>query len=207
MRDARFSSVHHGSKTDYTMQISFHGAAMAKDGCACIFLCPTEGGKSTLSLYLYQNGYEYISDDRVEVTTETQTVTGRYKPIELRPGGYRLLRSLGVLSGEEVEFDAFPSRERYRFYPQKSGNTAVPLREIFLINRTEEHNGVRLVEKSEAIRIMMENVMEPVPVNGEYLRALSFLAEKMRSEVSYCNLSFLTEVLERGTTHEQYPFL
>lgn len=194
--------IHQGLKADYTMRILFHGAAMAKDGCACVFLCPTGGGKSTLSVYLYKNGYEYLSDDRVEIAAETQTVTGRYKPIELRPGGYMLLRSMGILSEEEADFDASPGRERYRFFPRRAKDASVPLGEIFLIKRTDKKNCAKPIEKSEAIRIMMENAAQPVPVSGDYLRALSLLSEKLRKEISYCDMDFLKEIIDGGHAYE-----
>ena len=53
MMDVHVMRIHQGLKADYTMRILFHGAAMAKDGCAYVFLRRNELRRAEDGLKLF----------------------------------------------------------------------------------------------------------------------------------------------------------
>ena len=58
-------------KDDYVI---FHGAALAKNGGAKVFLGPSQSGKTTISLFSAQNGYRLICDDVCVINKKNLTV-------------------------------------------------------------------------------------------------------------------------------------
>ena len=73
--------------------IALHGAAVAKDGKATLLLASTMNGKSTLTAFLWQAGYEYITDDEIFISRQDIQVQTVRKNLSLRQGGYDLLGS------------------------------------------------------------------------------------------------------------------
>lgn len=173
---------------------TLHGAVILSNGCAHVFLCPTGGGKSTLTVYLQKRGLQAWTDDRTELDYDTLTVFPRSDAVALREGGYRLLLEKGLLSPLEVEYDADPGRERYYFQLPPCGQELLPLGSIWLLRRGEE-NRVESVAKANGIRLLMENSMDPVPITGEYLRFLNRLSERVKGILYYRDMEFVYEVL------------
>ena len=173
---------------------TLHGAVILSNGCAHVFLCPTGGGKSTLTVYLHKCGLPAWTDDRVELDCDTLTVFPRSDAVALREGGYRLLLDKGVLSPSEVEYDSDPGRERYYFQLPPYKTDPLPLGSIWLLRRGEE-NRVESVPKANAVRLLMENAMDPVPITGEYLRFLNRLSERVKGILHYRDMKFVYDVL------------
>lgn len=72
--------------------LALHGAAIAKNGKAYLFLASTTCGKSTLTAFLWKKaGYEYITDDEIFISREDRCVLPVRKNLSLRQGGYDLL--------------------------------------------------------------------------------------------------------------------
>ena len=173
---------------------TLHGAVILSSGCAHVFLCPTGGGKSTLTVHLQKRGLQAWTDDRAEVDYDTLKVVPRSDAVALREGGYRLLLDKGVLSPSEVEYDPDPGRERYYFQLPPCGTEQLPLGCIWLLRRGEE-NWTESVQKASAVRLLMENAMDPVPITGEYLRFLNRLSEKVKGILHYRDIEFVYDVL------------
>lgn len=74
--------------------LALHGAAVAKDGRATLLLASTTSGKSTLTAFLWQAGYEYITDDEIFISCKDIQLKPVRKNLSLRQGGYDLLGSL-----------------------------------------------------------------------------------------------------------------
>ena len=173
---------------------TLHGAVIRSNGCAHVFLCPTGGGKSTLMVYLQKCGLPAWTDDRAEQDCDMLTVLPRSDAVALREGGYNLLCQKGVLSPWEVEYDPDPGRERYYFQVPPCATEPLPLGSIWLLRRGEE-NRVELVSKSNTIRLLMENAMDPVPITGEHLRFLNRLSDKVKGILHYRDMEFVYDVL------------
>ena len=71
--------------------IALHGAAVAKSGKAQLLLASTMGGKSTLTAFLWKEGYEYITDDEIFISRSTMRLVPVRKNLSLRQGGYEML--------------------------------------------------------------------------------------------------------------------
>lgn len=71
--------------------IALHGAAVAHEGKASLLLASTTCGKSTLTAFLWQSGYEYITDDEIFISRKDLHVKPVRKNLSLRQGGYDLL--------------------------------------------------------------------------------------------------------------------
>lgn len=107
-----------------------------------------------------------------------------------------MLLDKGVLSSPEVEYDPDPGRERYYFQLPPCGMEPLPLGSIWLLRRGEE-NWTESVQKASAVRLLMENAMDPVPITGEYLRFLNRLSEKVKGILHYRDMEFVYDVLMR----------
>ena len=147
-------------------------------------------------MYLHKHGLHAWTDDRAELDYDTLTVFPRSDAVALREGGYRLLLDKGVLSPSEVEYDPDPGRERYYFQLPPCGQDSLPLGSIWLLRRGEE-NWTESVQKASAVRLLMENAMDPVPITGEYLRFLNRLSEKVKGILHYRDMEFVYDVLTR----------
>ena len=173
---------------------TLHGAVILSNGCAHVFLCPTGGGKSTLTVYLHKRGLPAWTDDRAELDYDTLAVFPRSDAVALREGGYRLLQDKGMLSPLDVEYDPDPGRERYYFQLPSCGMEPLPLGSIWLLRRGEE-NWTESVQKASAVRLLMENAMDPVPITGEHLRFLNRLSERVKGILHYRDMEFVYKVL------------
>lgn len=82
---------------------ALHGAAVEYHGKAIVFLGATTTGKTTLTAYLTQNGFGYLTDDCVLIDRSDLTVHPVTTPIHLREGGLRVLEKLGC-APEQTEY-------------------------------------------------------------------------------------------------------
>lgn len=73
--------------------IALHGGAIAKNGKAILLLASTTCGKSTLTGYLWQAGYEYITDDEIFISRKDIKIEPVRKNLSLRQGGFDLIGS------------------------------------------------------------------------------------------------------------------
>lgn len=113
-----------------------HGAAVAKNDRAYVFLANTHIGKSTMVSFLLKNGFEYITDDRVIIKTSNLSITPFTKPVMLRQGAVELLNGYYNLN-IPIKKIKYKGIERYFFIPSNccSGNPV--LANIYILNRTE----------------------------------------------------------------------
>lgn len=74
--------------------LALHGAAVAKENKAFLFLAKTTAGKSTLAAFLWLSGYEYITDDEIFLSQKDLCVEPARKTLSLRPGGYKILQEI-----------------------------------------------------------------------------------------------------------------
>ena len=102
--------------------LALHGAAVAKDGKATLLLASTTSGKSTLTAFLWQAGYEYITDDEIFITCKDLMVQPIRKNLSLRQGGFDLLGTAfekvhKVFDGKTNTYIVIPEEKlRYESY-------------------------------------------------------------------------------------------
>ena len=95
----------------------FHGAAIAKGGKAFLFLAPTSVGKTTLTSFLVNKGFSYITDDCILLEKNTFFTIPYSTPMMLREGGKKVLNKNGISfeclspldNGIDVRYSYIPS--------------------------------------------------------------------------------------------------
>lgn len=80
-------------KEDY---LFFHAACIAKGSSAVLLLGESMAGKSTLSTYLFANGFDYLTDDYTIIQQSNNTIEPFKKLIHIRQGTEQLLKRKGV---------------------------------------------------------------------------------------------------------------
>ena len=86
-----------------------HGGAVAKQGKAYAFAAPSGSGKSTLVAYLSHNGYRYLSDDMIILSSPDACIVKFPIPLSIKQG------SVDVLS------ECFPHLRAARTLPSPKG--------------------------------------------------------------------------------------
>ena len=178
-------------------RILLHGAAMVYNGCTYLFIARTGGGKSTLSLFLHKRGWGYLSDDQIEIDSETLITHGSYKAIDLRKSSMALLSNMKLLRSDEVVIDATPGRERYMYYPPLCSGNEYPLGTVFFLERWGKGNCLSPLSKREAMQMLMLNSIYPVAVSGVFVRSIGRIAERVRGVFRYSDMAYIAQTIER----------
>lgn len=114
--------------------VMLHGGGVAYGDYAFLFLGSSMAGKSTLTAYLCMEGYEYISDDRLLINVEKQTVIPYTKPITLRAEGKEILEKKEQI--ETLPF-RFANVNKELFTPPNCRKDITNISRIFVLVREE----------------------------------------------------------------------
>lgn len=176
--------------------LALHGGAVAKDGKAYLFLAATTSGKTTLTTYLTEQGFSYITDDCILLDEENR-VHPFTTPVHLRAGGYEVLRQTGCALSEAVFLDD-PAMTRYVFTPKNRATSPLPLERIFFIERTTDRNHCEILKTTEKMTALMKSPIKPYALNAAYLSRLARLTAYPAEKLMYKDLSYVREVIENG---------
>ncbi|MBO5248851.1 MAG: hypothetical protein J6B54_06180 [Clostridia bacterium] len=175
---------------------ALHGAAVVHDGGAYVFLAATTSGKTTLTTFLTQNGFGYLTDDCVLIDRETLEVFPCTTPIHLREGGVSVLRQYGYCPTLAHLRD--PGFERWTFTPLRCEEQPVPLKQIFFLQRTEGENSVVGLPTNEIFSRLLTSPIVEYSLTADYLKMISRLAQGVPKELRYADMNYVKEVLHRG---------
>ncbi|WP_269518229.1 hypothetical protein [Alteromonas sp. BMJM2] len=179
--------------------ICLHGNALTKNNRTIVLLAPSGTGKSTLSSWLMQQGYQLMSDDMVALH---KTEKGN---------GYRLFPSWPVMrlwpdsinttlnSNEQHEkVHANFDKKVISVQPNNENFKSKLLTDIIILNRqdtpkTKNKNNidVRSLNGSAAVMALLKNtilgeVYRPLNIEAERLTGLAQVAQKVQiSELTY----------------------
>lgn len=181
----------------YPHVLALHGAAVEHAGGAYVFLAATTSGKTTLTTFLTQKGFCYLTDDCVLIDRETLEVYPYTTPIHLRAGGVEVLRQ-SKSCPTSLEHIQDPGFERWTFTPTNCVEKPSPLKQIFFLQRTENENGVISLNTNEIFSRLLKSPIIEYPVTAEYLKIISRLAAAGAYELRYKDMSFAEEVLRNG---------
>jgi len=180
--------------------LAVHAGAVGIDGRAFILAGFTESGKSTLTAYLYNQGYEYISDDIVLIKKKDLSVVPFRRPLQLRQGGADVLRRYNVrLDG--CDFIDFGNIKRIVMPVKPLLYDEYSIGGILFIRRTENINSLLPIPKQKAFTNLMKNqfvFMKPEP---ELLGIIKALCEKGVYELLYSDMKYVGDVL-KGIAYE-----
>ena len=181
-----------------TSVFAMHGAAVEWRGKCYVFLAATTSGKTTLTSYLVHCGCGYVTDDCVLLDRKTYMVHPFSTPLHLREGGLKVLERYGVLLGDLYCFSEDNNRTcRYIYTPKNCLEQALPLGEIFFIERTETENAICQLSIQEKIAALMKSPITVYPIEIEYLRFLASLGAKYCKCLRYCDMDFVKEIVQQ----------
>ena len=177
--------------------LALHGAAVEWRGEAYLFLAATTSGKTTLTSYLTSCGFGYLTDDCILLDRSTFCVHPYTTPIQLRDGGREVLQAYRAEPDGLQLLEESGAQRRWVYTPENSIETAIPLRKIFFLERTEDENGSIGMSATERIAALMKSPITHYPVTGDYLRLLTRLAKTDCYILRYCDMRYVKELIER----------
>lgn len=179
--------------TQYNCNIfAIHGAAVEWQKKAYLFVASTTSGKSTLTSYLTNMGFGYITDDCILLDRQTFKIYPHTTPIHLRDGGLKILTQYKSIH-ENLETIEDKEIKRHVYTPQNCINESVSLGKIFFINRTNAKNYLMDMTTTQRIIALMKAPITPYSITPEYLAFLSELSNKDCKELYYCDMNFVAE--------------
>lgn len=175
--------------------LALHGAAVEWRGGCYLFLAATTSGKTTLTAYLTERGFGFLTDDCILLDRESLCVHPDAEPLHLRDGGLEVLRRVGAVpDGLRTMGEALPLR-RHVYTPRSVVDKPVPLRRIYFTERTEDANGVSPLSTNESIAALMQAPITPYPVTGDYLRFLGRLSRVGCFRLRYRDMDYVKELI------------
>ena len=177
--------------------LALHGAAVELGGKCYVFLASTTTGKTTLTSYLIYCGCGYLTDDCVLLDRSSYMVYPFSIPLHLREGGLNVLKKYNALPKNLSELFEQDGLCRYVYTPQNTVESAIPLGEIFFLERTEAENAVLPMSATEKLTALLKSPITAYPITAEYLRFLSNLGKTYCKRLKYCDMNFVKEVITR----------
>ena len=177
---------------------AIHGGAIEYGNNAYIFLSPTLGGKTTLTSYLSAQGCDYITDDCILLDKINFNVYPYTTPIHLRQGGIDILSAYYSAPEDLREIKDGSEVQRFVYTPKNCVNSAIPLKRIFFIERTENENRLVQMNATERIAALMKSPITDYEINGEYIRFLSKLAKYECHILKYSDMNYVKDIIQNG---------
>ena len=178
--------------------LALHGAAVEYEGVAYLFLAPTTSGKTTLTSYLTNLGFGYLTDDCILLNKQSFHIHPFTTPIHLRKGGLTVLNRLGIELKEVQHLKEHENTERFVYSPKKCITTPIPLKTIFFIKRTENENCLKEINTIERITSLLKAPITNYELTSDYLRFLSKLSKEECYQLLYCDMNYVKELIEHG---------
>ena len=176
---------------------ALHGAAVEWKGKAYVFLAATTTGKTTLTSYLTFCGCGYITEDCVLLDRQSFDIYPVLVPIRLREGGLNVLMKYHALPAGVQKVCEGDEPCRYTYMPENCVEGAIPLGEIFFIERTEDENLVLPMTTTEKMAALIKSPLMVYPISPEYLQFLGSVAVKCCKGLRYKDMDFVKEVIEQ----------
>ena len=180
---------------------ALHGAAVEWKGKSYVFLASTTTGKTTLTSYLIHCGCGYLAEDCVLLDRSSYDLYPFTSPLHLREGGLDVLRRNHAMPAKLQTLHECDGSCRYIYTPSNCVEKAIPLGEIFFIERTAARNVVLPMTTTEKIAALMRSPITVYPVTAEYLKFLAKLASRYCKRILYSDMNFVKEVIEQHATN------
>ena len=186
--------------TEYDPHIlALHGAAVEWKGKCHLFLAATTSGKTTLTSYLCQKGFGYLTDDCILLDRQSLCVHPFATPIQLRSGGVDVLKRYNALPSKLERLEEGNTLLRYVYTPSNIPSKAVPLANLFFIERTDDENALMEMSTTERITGLMRSPITNYPITGDYLRLLSNLSKSIPCyRLRYHDMNYVKELIQNG---------
>lgn len=182
---------------------AIHGAAVECCGRAYLFLSPSKGGKSTLTSYLVNQGFGYITDDCVLLDKKDFRIYPCTNPVRLREGSKEILKKYDV-NIPTILLDS-PPIHRYIYNPVNCVTDAIPLGRIFFFSKDEGVNSLEIMDHTKSRIELIKSAMVAHQIDAQYLKFVARLSQEGCYFVRYSDMLFVKEVISRVSrnTEEQ----
>lgn len=174
-----------------------HAAAVAYRGNAYAFAASTGAGKTTLTSYLLNTGFDYITDDCVLINKNTLMVTPFCNTVHLRKGGLDILKKYNAEPQNIVKVSE-GTVERYLYLPINRITEPVILKHIFFIERNEVKNETVTLPFSEIMPRLIKSAISPYIVSSGYLKFFSGLSRISGTFINYKDMDFIADYIKSG---------
>lgn len=173
--------------------IFLHAASIVYNSRAYIFAASTGSGKTTLTAYLSESGCGYISDDETRIDMTSLRVHSDPKPLHLREESIPILRSCGIdITVPVTETESF---RRIVYLPDSLAYGDFSIGGLFFIRRNKSENSCEPVKPTEAVQLIIQNLLSPDVDMSACLRCAVKLAPKCKKLV-YSDMSYVLEILK-----------
>lgn len=174
----------------------FHGAAVSKNDKAVLFLAPTSIGKTTLTSYLTNYGFSYLTDDCIIIEKNTLFVVPYSTPMMLRSGGKKVLEFYNISTNDLDTIDN-ELEIRYVYTPKNFQNNKATISSIYFINRADL-NSVSTLSSYDAKIKLLKSTMSNYELNQEYMNFITRLAKINCYDVSYNDITYISNLISKN---------
>ena len=170
-----------------------HAAAVLYCNKAYIFAASTGAGKTTLSAYLSNSGFAYISDDEIHIDMISLCVHAAPKPLHLREESVSILKHYGIDITTPVTVRN--SFRRVVYLPNHFVQGDFPIGRLYFIQRSTVDTICKSIPPREAVQLIIGNLITPEVDMSSCLRCAIQLAPKCR-QLIYSDMRYVREVIE-----------
>ncbi len=182
--------------------IAFHGAAIEHDGKAYVFLAPTTSGKTTLTSYLTNKGFNYITDDCVIINKNNYNIIPSITPIHLREGGLQVLKSYRC-EPDSICYINNKTIKRYVYNPTNYILCPTPIKNIFFLYRNKNENKIINIKTPETTTMLIKSLITTNQITFEHIKTVSKLSSINCKKVFYNDMDYIYNYICKESEHEQ----
>ena len=180
---------------------ALHGAALEWQGQGYLFLAPTTGGKTTLTAFLSEQGFGYLTDDCILLRRSDFYIHPNTTPLHLRAGGLEILKQYNITLSHKQPIKDNNCFRRWIYTPLHCIHTPTPLKSIYFIKRNNIENQCIPMNATEKIAELMKSPITQYPINKEYIQFISRLSKVDCFRLHYKDMKYVKELIQYGTKH------
>ncbi|MCK5759458.1 MAG: hypothetical protein KAH14_10230 [Clostridiales bacterium] len=188
-------------KSGYTL---LHAAAVALDKTAFILAGKTQSGKSTLTAYLCNNGFTYLTDDITVIDNKTLEVLPYRKSIMLRQGSLDVLKKHGIHINTN-KYVAWNNESRYPYKPIPRTNIdRFKLGGIYTIERnSSDLNNISQLPSGDAFLEIMTSTLYYEKNTVNRLTVARDLVNRGCFRLNYSSMDYVLNELKDRVLNER----
>ena len=167
----------------------FHASAVQKNDKAYVFLSPTSRGKSTLTCYLVNNSFTFISDDVVAINKSDLQIQRINNNIHLRPNGYNAIKD--VLKNNRVLHCSYFCFDRYVFYPFFPSNYDKINCVEFFYTKFSPVNRITYLDTNDRNTVLYKSALYPYNIDLKAFEFITKIQQNFHKMIEYNCFDFL----------------
>jgi len=174
---------------------ALHAGAVSINQKVIIFIAPTSNGKTTLTTYFVQNGFDYVTDDCTLIDMEKLIVYPYTKPIHLRQGGIDVLKKYNSEPKKTLYLNT-PTIQRYVFTPINCAKESLSIDQIIFIDRNDKRNEVISLKPADTMQMLMKSPIVSNKIDHQYIQFIHRLAKQNCKKILYMDMDYVFEYVK-----------